>query len=287
MQFSRTIILVTVASAFCIAGSAQPVSIEAYLSKKFDEKFCEIKTDPLAYRVFSEYGAMFAANSNVAVPKQCVFTSDTEVVKFQRSTRTIVSYFGSARIELQEAAMKELFSAVAEVESRNKRVTALDGSIAGKRSFIETGRLWNSRFHRGLDHWIGQGRIDAAASDAFRWQPFKKQAEQVLKWEADSMFFSTDFSRSIFSSTAYPGASQHLSMLAFDVAQYSDPEVRKILNDHGWYQTIVGDVAHFTFLGVKESELPKRGLKNVLLGQHSYWVPNLTTTLRQVQTATK
>ena len=109
----------------------------------------------------------------------------------------------------------------------------------------------------------------------------------MIKWEADNIFFSTDFSRSIFASTAPPGASQHLIMLAFDVAQYNDPEIRRILNDHGWYQTIVSDAPHFTFLGLKESELPLRGLKYVIHGSHSYWVPNMTTQLRPSETATK
>ena len=273
--------------AFVLMVSGQSVSIEQFLSARLDDKFCDLKSDALANRVFAEYGAVYAADRTVQLPTQCLFSNDDEVAAFQKTVRTIVSYVGRSQIELQEPAMKELLNAIAEIEARGRRITPLDGSIAGRRSFADTGRLWNSRFHRALDHWVRQGRIDAAESDAFRWQPFRKQAEQVLKWEAAEICFSTDFSRSIFASTAPPGASQHLAMLAFDVVQYGDPEVRGVLNDHGWYQTVINDPPHFTFLGVKQNELPARGLKNIVRGGHSYWVPNMSTLYQPQQTATK
>ncbi|HKX84763.1 MAG TPA: hypothetical protein VJL58_11125 [Pyrinomonadaceae bacterium] len=285
MRFSPAILFLSL--AFATLALAQTPTIEEFLSKKLDDKFCAIRSDALLHRIFSEYGAIYVADSRVALPNQCLFANEGEVAAFQKTARTMVSYIGRAEIELQEAAMTELLNAVVEAEARNKRITPLDGSIAGKRSFNETGRLWNSRFHRALDHWVSLGRIDEQISEAFRWQPFRKQAEQVIKWEAENIFFSTNFSQSIFSSTAPPGASQHLTMLAFDVAQYSDPEIRRILNDHGWYQTIVSDAPHFTFLGLKESELPQRGLKNVMRGSHSYWVPNTATVLKPFETAAK
>jgi hypothetical protein len=99
---------------------------------------------------------------------------------------------------------------------------------------------------------------------------------QILEWEELGIFFSTDRSRSILTSTAPPGASQHIAMLAFDVVEYWSPEVREILNRNGWYQTVVGDAPHFTFLGLPEAELPGRGLKLVYKGGHNFWVPNLT-----------
>jgi hypothetical protein len=284
MKLPLMIAVIVTASALAING--QPTTIEQYLADRLDDKFCAVRKDALAFRVFSEYGALYTADPRVTVPRRCVFDNDADVVRFQKSARTIVSYFGNAEIELQEAAMKELLSAVAEAESRGKRITPLDGSIAGKRSFADTGRLWNSRFHRALDYWVGQGKIDAVESDSLRWQPYRKQAEQVIKWEAADICFSTNFTRSIFASTAPPGTSQHLAMLAFDVVQHADAEVRRILNDHGWYQTIIGDAPHFTFLGVSESKLPERGLKNVVRGSHNYWVPNMSTVF-EPQTAVK
>ena len=96
-----------------------------------------------------------------------------------------------------------------------------------------------------------------------------------MEWEARGYYFATDFSRTIFSSVAAPGTSQHLSMLALDVAQFAHPEMRFILNKHGWFQTIANDTPHFTYLGFKEGELPERGLKAVFKGGYKFWVPNI------------
>lgn len=266
--------------------NAQPASFESFIkTKQILNDLCKLESEVLSQRIVAEYGSMFAANSDVLLPKRCYFRSDADVVEFQRSAKSSVAALNGFEIELQEAAMHSLLDAAAEAESRGKRISPLDGSIAGKRSYSDTVRIWNSRFLRALDYWVQKGRIESELADSVRWQPFHKQAAQVLSWEAQEIYFSTNFSRSIFSSTAPPGTSQHLTMLAFDVVQYSDPDVRKILNDHGWYQTIIDDAPHFTFLGVKESELPSRGLKCVFRGSHFYWVPNLTTATKPLQTA--
>jgi hypothetical protein len=39
---------------------------------------------------------------------------------------------------------------------------------------------------------------------------------------SEGMYFSLDFSKSILSSVAPPGASQHLALLAFDVKEHED-----------------------------------------------------------------
>jgi hypothetical protein len=47
------------------------------------------------------------------------------------------------------------------------------------------------------------------------------------------------------------------------------------MNKYGWFQTIKSDEPHFTFLGVAESELPKRGLTALRRGSRIYWIPNI------------
>ena len=64
-------------------------------------------------------------------------------------------------------------------------------------------------------------------------------------------------------------------MLAIDVKQFADKQVREILARHGWFQTVQSDQPHFTYLGVAESELPARGLKPVEVGGQKFWIPNL------------
>lgn len=89
------------------------------------------------------------------------------------------------------------------------------------------------------------------------------------------MFFAKDLSKSIIYSVAPPGTSQHISMLAFDVEEHDNRNVREILAKHGWFQTVISDLPHFTYLGVKEEELSNLGLKKTGNGGRVYWIPNI------------
>jgi len=243
-----------------------------YSEKDFDQ-FCSIKTNPLHARVLFEYGAVFSASREVRLPLTCIFETAAQTNQFQSKLKTRTLLFGTVEIELQEEAMKHLSLAVEEASRSGLSITPLDGSIAGRRSYYETLRIWGSRFYRALDRWTERGRIGAADADQVRMAPFREQAERVMRWESEGVYFSTDLSKSIFHSVAPPGASQHLHLLAFDVVEGGNPEIRRILNKYGWYQTIRTDQPHFTFLGVPEAELPQRGLQNVSVRGNSYWVP--------------
>jgi hypothetical protein len=52
-------------------------------------------------------------------------------------------------------------------------------------------------------------------------------------------------------------------MLAFDVNEFENPRIREIMGKHGWFQTVLSDLPHFTFLGLKEKDLPKKGLRSI------------------------
>ena len=99
---------------------------------------------------------------------------------------------------------------------------------------------------------------------------------EILRLEGKGLYFNMDFTKSILYSVAAPGTSQHLSMLAFDVKEFENAEVRSILARHGWFQTITSDLPHFTFLGVSESELPSLGLKKTTNSGRTFWIPQLT-----------
>ena len=64
-------------------------------------------------------------------------------------------------------------------------------------------------------------------------------------------------------------------MLAFDVTEFNELHVREILAEQYWYQTVVSDLPHFTFLGVAEGELPDLGLKQAIYGEKKFWVPDI------------
>jgi len=44
---------------------------------------------------------------------------------------------------------------------------------------------------------------------------------------------------------------------------------------HGWFQTVLQDLPHFTFLGVREKELRARGLRRVEECGQAFWIPNI------------
>jgi hypothetical protein len=225
--------------------------------------------------ILREYGAVYAASSSVTAPTRCMYRSESEVREFQSQLRTRASIIGGTSIELQDAAMAALMNAAAEARAKGLSITPLDGAIAGKRTFADTVRIWNSRFLPALAYYVWTGGITMTEAEAVRWWEFEKQAEKVLEWESRGYYFGTGRRGPIFASTAPPGTSQHLSLLAFDVVQYGNPGVRKILNKYGWFQTVVNDGPHFTFLGLSEAELPNRGLKAVSRGGIIYWVPDL------------
>jgi hypothetical protein len=239
------------------------------------QKVCPFESDAIAHRVLKEYGSIFVAADSVKVPVTCVFEDEEHVAAFQGDLEKTTSRLNGAEIILQSDAMSALLAAIQEANEGRLRITPLDGSIAGTRSYADTVRLWNSRFYRALNYWEKKGRISKANTDEARsLSPFA-QVPKVVEWEARGLYFSTNFSRSIFTSVAPPGTSQHLSGLAFDVVEFGSRRVRTILNKHGWFQTVAGDEPHFTYLGFPETELPKRGLISVMKSGYKFWVPAL------------
>ncbi len=281
-----TIAIVAVVTVFAY-GQNHPANFVDFLNRRMPsqdqmrgtgppfDKFCPIETNSIARRVFSEYGGMFAAAGSVVLPNRCIFNTDREVADFQRLLKVKRAVIGRVTIELQEGAMNSLLEAIDEAERANLRITPLDGSIAGARSYADTVRIWNSRFLPALNYWVRRGKISKSEADAAKILDKTKQVEKVMEWESRGWFFSTNFSRSIFSSTAPPGTSQHLSLTAFDVVEYGNRRIRNILNKHRWFQTVASDAPHFTYLGVAETELPMRGLKPVMRGGFKYWVPKI------------
>ncbi len=235
---------------------------------------CDIENDPLAERVFADYGAIFVS-SDVLFPTKCLFRGETEVLSYQIAARTKSVDIGGVAVELQEAAMNALIEARKEAAQKNLKITPRGGSGAAKRSYETTLRLWNSRFFPALNYWVGKGKISRRDAEAAKAMPIPQQVAQVLKWEEKSLWFSKDLSKSILYSVAAPGASQHIFMLAFDVEQFANKQVREILAKHGWFQTVKSDLPHFTYLGLEKSELSKHGLKSQFVGGQEFWIPNL------------
>lgn len=237
------------------------------------EEFCRA-SDAVAYRVLEEYGALFVAEG-VLVPSTCVFESAGEVEDFQREAGWTSAEFGGATVELQPAAMTALLLAREDAHAEGLDITPRGGAEAGRRSFEDSLRLWRSRCEPALDHWRSERRLTDDEAECVRLLPMREQVAAVLELERGGIFFSKDFSKSILRSVAAPGASQHLAMLAFDAVEFQNAHVRRLLARRGWFQTVLSDLPHFTYLGLDERELSLRGLRSVEECGQTFWIPDM------------
>ena len=236
------------------------------------EAICDLR-DPVTRRLLAEYGAMFLAADNVDVPPVCVFRSAAEVEEFQRRAQPRAAIIGDVTVELQPAALAALLAARAEAQGAGLDITPRGGAEAARRTHADTLRLWASRVEPALAHWLARNCLTADEVARVRALAPAEQIAAVLELEARGLFCSKDFSKSILYSVAAPGASQHLALVAFDVAEFTNDEARAILARHGWFQTVRSDLPHFTFLGVREEELPGLGLRRLVEHGQTFWLP--------------
>lgn len=223
-------------------------------------------------RLLPEYGAIFATAA--VPPPKIVFEDECAVSAFQDRLEIGRANIGGFDLELQKPAMHALLSAVQEAEKQGLSISPR-GADSARRDYRGTVELWASRVEPALDHWLGQGRITSEQADEIRGRSPFEQVPVVFELERDEIWFAKDLSKSIIYSVAPPGTSQHLAMLAFDIAEFDDLAVREILAGSGWFQTVVSDLPHFTYLGVSREELPARGLKKVVYREREFWIPDL------------
>jgi hypothetical protein len=232
-------------------------------------------SDPVARRILEEYGAVFVATKKVLPPPVCIFTTEDQVTRFQDEAGFDEEQIGFDVIELQPEALKQLRKAREQAQKEGLDITPRDGAEAARRNYGDSVRLWNSRFLPALDYWLSQGRLTADQVSRLKSLSLSQQIAEVLELEKVGVYFSKDLSKSILYSIAAPGTSQHIHMLAFDVNEFENPRVREIMAEHGWFQTVLSDLPHFTFLGLKEKDLPKNGLRSLEVNGQVFWIPNV------------
>lgn len=263
-----------------VEDGKEPAPFYEALAKALKKRKTKVETicplsDAVARRILEDYGAIFLATKKVTPPSVCIFTNEDQVARFQEEAGFSAELIGYDEIELQPEAMKELMKARAEAQKEALDITPRDGAEAARRNYDDSLRLWNSRFQPALDYWLEQGRLSADQVTRLRGLPLNQQVAEVLELEKAGIYFSKDLSKSILYSIAAPGTSQHIAMLAFDVNEFENPRVREILAKHGWFQTVLSDLPHFTFLGLKEKDLPKHGLRSVAVNGQTFWIPNV------------
>jgi len=263
-------------SHYEVSASFYEVLRKALKKRKTNvERICP-PSDSVARRILEDYGAMFLATKKVTPPPVCIFTSEAEVTKFQEDADYVTENIEGADVELQPEAMKQLLKARKQALKESLNITPRDGAEAARRSYEDSYQLWNTRFMPALDYWLQQGRMSEEQVARLKNLPLHQQIAEVLELERSGIYFSKDLSKSILYSIAAPGTSQHIAMLAFDVNEFDNARVREILAEHGWFQTVLSDLPHFTFLGLKEKDLPKNGLKSVVVDGQTFWIPNVT-----------
>ena len=241
----------------------------ASLSKEFD-----VPTDIVGEKILSEYGALFVAGNGAVSPIRAIFESEKQVSEWQKSVKFSKAKIAGVEIELQTAAMKALKKAVKEAEKTGLTITPR-GVDAARRSYAQTVELWASRVNPALLHWVERGKLTESEAEKIRsLSPFN-QVSVIFELEKRGIFFSKDLSKTIIYSVAPPGTSQHLAMLALDVQEHHNREVREILARCHWYQTVISDLPHFTYLGISENELVNLGLKKITDGERDFWIPDL------------
>jgi hypothetical protein len=235
----------------------------------------EFPADEAGELLLKEYGAVFVARNGVVPPKKVFFRDEADVQGFQSSVKSEGEDFGGIHIELQKAALRALEKAVKDAKKLGISITPR-GGVSGRRGYNQTIELWKSRVEPGLSYWVGKRRIKASKAAEIRRLPIRQQITEILRLEQSEIYFAKSLDKSIIYSVAPPGSSQHLAMLALDVKEFDDPTVRSILAERGWFQTVISDLPHFTYLGVSESKLSGLGLKKVQSGNRSFWVPDLS-----------
>lgn len=245
------------------------------ITKKFTDNLREdfkMPTEEVGERMLREYGAMFVAQGRIVLPTTPVFKDAAEVSTWQAGIGATTENIGGVDVTLQGTAMNALQEAIAEAKSQSLTITPR-GEDASKRSYEQTEELWASRVNPGLEHWVKQGKITQADADRIKAMTPFEQVPEIFKLEQQKIYFSKDLSKPIMYSVAPPGTSQHLAMLALDVTEHDNAKVRAVLAKHGWFQTVVSDLPHFTFLGMQESELTQRGLTKLESQGRVYWAP--------------
>ncbi len=231
-------------------------------------------TDDVGKRILREYGAVFLARGGATPPTAVIFRDETAVSSFQSGLQKSSEKIGSFTLELQSAAMTGLKNAISEAKQAKLTISPR-GADSAKRTYADTVTIWKKRVDPGLKHWVSKGKVSQSEATRIKSLSIYDQVVEILKLEEKGIYFATSLDKSILYSGAPPGTSQHLAMLAFDCKEFGSAKVREILAKHGWFQTVVSDEPHFTFLGVKESELPNLGLKKQTNGGKTFWIPDI------------
>lgn len=232
------------------------------------------RADPVQDAVLRAYGAVLVAPVTVTVPPRCRFASAAEASAFQSGLAVRTEELGGSPVRLQAAAMADLLEAADQLRADGRELRPRSADAAA-RTYDQGVALWSDRVGSGLTAWRRAGRLSSDEAARIRGLAPEDQVADVLRLEAEGLWFGTHQEGPILESVAPPGSSQHLGLLAFDVAADTDPAVTAAMAANGWFRTARGDRPHFTYLGWAEGDLADHGLRRDDVDGTTYWVPDL------------
>ncbi|PAX52409.1 D-alanyl-D-alanine carboxypeptidase family protein [Brunnivagina elsteri] len=185
------------------------------------------------YILLRQYGAVFInKNPLIKLPPKVLFPNSQETKQYQ-TTLTMGKVNTGNNCYLQKAAADALN------KSRTQSNISLKSGNGGgdcTRTFETNLRFWRKYANNNTLEQVRQGKETR-----------------------------------ILSVVAPPGTSQHLWGLAADL-RVSNSKQRQVLNQNGWFQTVEGDVPHWTYLGVSEENLNQLGFREKIVGNIPYWL---------------
>ncbi|MCC5636173.1 D-alanyl-D-alanine carboxypeptidase family protein [Nostoc sp. CHAB 5844] len=188
------------------------------------------------YTLLRSYGAAFINPAdNVKLPPKLIFNNEEDTKEFQ-SQLQLEKVVNTNDCYLQKSAAEALNKARLQF---NIPLKSGYGASDCTRSFATNLRFWHKYANNKTLEKVKQGKETA-----------------------------------ILGVVAPPGTSQHLWGLAIDLGVFNAKQ-RQILNQNGWFQTVVKDVPHWTYLGVSAEDLPKLGFKNQVIQGITYWLTPL------------
>ncbi len=188
------------------------------------------------YILLRQYGAVFINNSPlIKLPPKVLFSNSQETKQYQ-TTLTMGKVNTGNNCYLQKAAADALNKSRTQT---NISLKSGNGRGDCTRTFETNLRFWRKYTNNNTLEQVRQGKETR-----------------------------------ILSVVAPPGTSQHLWGLAVDL-RVSNSKKREVLNQNGWFQTVEGDIPHWTYLGVSEENLNQLGFRKKLVGNIPYWLTPL------------
>ncbi|MDX1985634.1 MAG: D-alanyl-D-alanine carboxypeptidase family protein [Candidatus Obscuribacter sp.] len=225
--------------------------------------------EPVSAAILAQYGALYVSEPQLVLPSNCIPTRQ-ELSEFSRRVVFENRTIDGIQVSFQRPALDAFMGAREAASARGLSIRP-NGTNATLRDYETTVEIWQRNLQAGINvHGAAAGRQTELLSPDIR-----LSIAVVLDLEKSGLLLGSGGGKSILQVAAPPGTSQHISGLAVDIVEHEDAQVRQIMADNGFYQTIANDFTHFTYLGLKSDQLSAVGLAPREIEGRTFYVPVL------------